>query len=86
MLLASVAGVSVYAAPTGAIIAAATVLWRKLTGQDRQLTEIHVLVNNQMTAALERIASLEKKLGLEPDEAIPSPQLVTPVTPKTDPP
>ena len=37
---------------------------------DEKLDSIHILVNNRMTEALERIATLEQKLGLEPGEAL----------------
>lgn len=42
--------------------------------------KIHILVNGRLSEALDRIASLEKKLGLQPGEQIPTAQVVTPKT------
>lgn len=48
----------------------------------RKVSEVHVLVNSQMTAALDRIDDLEHKLGLSPGEAIPGAAVVAmPSTP-----
>lgn len=49
---------------------------------NRKANKIHVLVNSRMTDAVDRIAALEHKLGLEPGEAIPGPQIVTSTTPR----
>jgi len=49
----------------------------KMAALDAKADEIHVLVNNRMTEALERIAALEAKLGLASGEPIPGPRLVT---------
>jgi hypothetical protein len=45
--------------------------------QSQTITEIHVLVNSKMDEALQRVAALEAKLGLEAGEAIPTPQIIT---------
>lgn len=37
-----------------------------------KVDEVHVLVNSQMAAALERISELEKALGLQDGQPIPS--------------
>lgn len=41
------------------------------------LDEIHILVNNRMSEALERVASLEAKLGLSSGEDIPNQRTIT---------
>lgn len=66
--------------PLAAIAGGIWKIFRRLSKQDLALSEIHVLVNNRMTEALNRIDALEGKLGLMPGEAIPSPSVVTPVT------
>lgn len=49
----------------------------------KKVSEVHVLVNSQMTAALERVQALEEKLGLSAGEAIPGAQVVAvPTTPE----
>lgn len=47
---------------------------RKLTAK---VDEVHVLVNSQMTTALNRIVELEKKLGLAPGDPVPTLPVVT---------
>lgn len=42
-----------------------------------KLRQVHVLVNSKMDTALKRIQELEKKLGLEEGEIIPSAPIVT---------
>ena len=40
---------------------------------DEKLDGIHVLVNSRLTDALDRIAGLERALGIQPDEPVPDP-------------
>lgn len=46
----------------------------------KKVKEVHTLVNSQMTAALDRVAALEGKLGLTAGEAIPGAAIVAPPT------
>lgn len=52
-----------------------------LVEQTEKITEIHVLVNSKMDAALKRVEQLEAKLGIEAGGDIPGAQIVTPKTP-----
>lgn len=58
-------------APTLAIIANYLLSRRDSKRAGEKLDSIHVLVNNRMTEALERIAALEARYGLEAGQAIP---------------
>lgn len=47
---------------------------------NRRAKQIHVLVNSRLDQALQRISSLESKLGLSPGEPIPAPPILTTAT------
>lgn len=49
-----------------------------------KVRQVHTLVNSQMTIALERIVTLESKLGLSPGEAVPGAAIVTQPSPGAD--
>lgn len=61
--------------PTVAIVAAYVLSRRKVTQvatvTETKLDTIHVLVNSRLEEALERIAALEKALGIKPNGPIP---------------
>ena len=53
-----------------ATAALGVVMGRWKRDQDRQVEQIHVLVNSRLTTALERVAALEDRLGISrTDEA-----------------
>jgi cell division protein FtsX len=61
----------------GAIYLASRLSQKTQAQAKEKIEEIHVLVNGQMTEALDRIEKLEQKLGLAAGEEIPTPAIVT---------
>ena len=58
---------------------------KTLAAQSKTIDQTHTLVNSKFTEAVDRIASLEAKLGLQPGETIPTAAITTAATKKAKP-
>ncbi len=81
---------TVYVALIGVFGSLAAILLASLLSKRTQnaaaakIDEIHILVNDRYSEALDRIVKLEEKLGLAAGEEIPAPAIVTITTEKGD--